>query len=116
MNREKILKKSWITWTAIAITVWLILSIIVSLLNPVFARSAWPVLFWVFVLGYSYLVICLLANRVKTWSEGYLDILIAQRRQGDERDAQKIIAMTEQVRQMENKVDRIEAMLVKVSD
>jgi len=115
MEREKHRDDGWIVWTAIAVAAWLILSILVSLANPVFARSVWPLLFYVFVLAYSYLAICLLANRMKTWGEYYLDHLLKQRGRGKERDAQRITAMIEQVGEMEIKVDRIEAMLMDVS-
>lgn len=116
MDPEKNLDRDWTLWTAVAITVWLVLSILVSLANPVFARSIWPVLFSVFVLAYGYLAVCHFIRKAKAWSEHYLDTLLAQRVRGKEREAEKIRAMVEQVGEMEKKVDRVEAMLVKVSE
>lgn len=106
----------WTLWTAVAITVWLVLSLLVSLANPVFARSAWPVLFIVFVLAYGYLAVCRFMRGAKAWSEHYLDTLLAQRAREKERNAQEIGTLVEQVEEMEKKVDSIEAMLVKISE
>ncbi|WOX56560.1 hypothetical protein R6Y95_04295 [Methanoculleus palmolei] len=105
-------KGDWIAWTAVAITVWLVMSILVSLANPVVARSIWPALLPVFILAYGYLTVCYFVNRAKRWSEKYLDTLLGQQTHGKEEEAQKIQAMVEHVEEMEKKVNRIEAMLV----
>ncbi|MCK9306494.1 MAG: hypothetical protein PHP55_03955 [Methanoculleus sp.] len=112
LNRNR----DWIAWTAVAITVWLVMSILVSLANPVVARWIWPGLLPVFILAYGYLVVCYLVKRVKGWSEKYLDTLLEQQTFGNEEEVRKIQAMVEHVGEMEKKVDRIEAMLIMNGD
>jgi len=108
--------RDWIAWTAVAITVWLVMSILVSLANPVAARWIWPGLLPVFILAYGYLAVCYLVKRVKGWSEKYLDTLLEQQTFGNEEEVRKVQAMVEHVGEMEKKVDRIEAMLVMDED
>ncbi|NMA10916.1 MAG: DUF4179 domain-containing protein [Methanomicrobiales archaeon] len=108
--------RDWIAWTAVAITVWLVMSIFVSLANPVVARWIWPGLFPVFILAYGYLTAFYLVKRVKGWSEKYLDTLLEQQTFGNEGETQRIQAMVEHVGEMEKKVDRIKTMLVMDKD
>jgi hypothetical protein len=112
LNRDR----DWFILTAIAITVWLVLSILVSLANPVFARSIWPALFIVFILAYGYLAICNFINRAKEWSEHYLDTLLDPQMRRKEREDLEIQAMVKLVGKMGKRVDRIEAMLTMDED
>lgn len=116
MDTGKNLERDWTLQTALAITIWLILSILVSLANPIFARSVWPVLFIVFVLAYVYLAVCHFMRGAKAWSEHYLDTLLTQHAREKERNAREIGSMVERVEEMEKKADSIEAMLAKISE
>jgi hypothetical protein len=108
--------RDWIAWAAVAITAWLVMSILVALANPVVARWIWPGLLPVFILAYGCLAVCYLVKRVKGWSERYLDTLLEQQTFGNEEEIRKIQAMVEHVGEMEKKVDRIEAMLIMDGD
>ncbi|KAF5039246.1 hypothetical protein DSECCO2_545960 [anaerobic digester metagenome] len=106
----------WIVWTAVAITAGLVMSVLVSLANPVVARSIWPILLPVFILAYGYLAVCYFVKRVKGWSEKNLDTLLEPQKPRKEKEAAEIQAMVERVGKMRKKVDRVEAMLTMDED
>ncbi|MDD3621783.1 MAG: hypothetical protein PHQ81_05215 [Methanofollis sp.] len=110
MDLEKISDEGWIAWTAVAVTVALVFAGLVSLVNPQIAGALWPGLFYLFLLVYGYLGLCVCAGRAKTWVEGYLDALVGEK---DDEDLEKA---SERIEAMGRKIDHIEEILVKVSE
>lgn len=110
MDLEKVSDKGWIAWTAVAVTVALVFTVLVSLANPHVAGFLWPGLLYLFLLVYGYLGLCVCAGRAKAWVEDYLDALV---REKDDEDLEKA---SERIEAMGRKIDHIEEMLVKVSE
>ncbi|QYZ78572.1 hypothetical protein E2N92_03570 [Methanofollis formosanus] len=110
MNLDRIPDEGWLAWTAVAVTVALLLIGLVSLANPHVAGAAWPGLISLFLLAYAYLGICFCAGRVKTWVEGYLDALLVEKNGVD------MAAVSRRVEAMGKKIDHIEGVLAKVSE
>jgi len=75
---------------------------------------------WILVQAFLILLIIIAiymgAMRIKAWIEKYLDAMLAGQKADREATAAGIAAMNEKFTQMEEKLDRIEAILEKVGE
>lgn len=109
----------WLTWTVIGLLALLLIGLLVTIvyqpnLGIVVIFMA-GILQYVFLLAFIGIVVCIFGGRLKAWLEKYLDALVEQKSKDTDAGA-KLTVLNEKIGEMEGKIDRIEAVLVKISE
>jgi len=119
MDYSKLRQFHWLTWIVIGLLVLLIVSLAITVVftldSGIMVGSLAGTLWYVFLLAFIWIVACMIGGGVKAWLEKYLDALVKQR-MGDEDSGAELAILNENIRHMEDKLDRIEDVLVKVSE
>ncbi|KAF5039245.1 hypothetical protein DSECCO2_545950 [anaerobic digester metagenome] len=119
MYYSKVREFHWLTWTVIGLLVLLLVSLAVAVAYHldigVFVGSMAGLLQYVFLLAFIWIVACIIGGGLKTWLEKYLNALI-ERKGRDVDSGAQLAVLNEKIKQMERKIDRIEDVLVKVSE
>ena len=124
----------WVTKIVIALTILLVVLFVAALITNNYGGSAGQgtnvlgqgfgyvavLLAWILVQAFLILLIIIAIYMaimaVKAWIEKYLDAMLAGQKTDREAAAAAVAATNEKLAQMEQKLDRIEEILRKVSD
>lgn len=108
----------WLTWTVIGLLILLCVSIIVSyffsLQIAFFVGSLAGLLWYFFLFAFIWIVACIIGGGIKNWLEKYLNLLLEK--SDDNVLSDEYIRINQKMDQMEEKIDKIEQLLLKVSD
>lgn len=119
MEYSKVREFHWLTWTVIGLLVALLVMLAVGIAYRIdlgiVVGSMAGILWYVFLLAFIWIVACIIGGGLKTWLEKYLDALVEQKSRDADAGTQ-LAVLNGKIEQMEEKVDRIEAVLTKVSE
>jgi len=113
----------WLTWTVIGLLALLLVGLAIAIVYQsnvgIVVGLMAGILQYVFLLVFIGIVACIIGGRLKawmeTWLERYLDALVEQKSRDTDAGA-KLAVLDEKIEGMKDKIDRIEGVLVKISD
>ncbi|HOI13771.1 MAG: hypothetical protein PHP55_03960 [Methanoculleus sp.] len=109
----------WLTWTVIGLLALLLVGLAIAIVYQpnlgIVVMFMAGILQYVFLLAFIGIVACIIGGRLKAWLEKYLDALVEQKSK-DMNAGAKLAVLNEKIEGMEDKISRIEAVLVKISE
>jgi len=99
----------------VLLLVGLVIAVVYNLDIGIIVGSMAGILWYVFLLAFIWIVACIIGGGMKVWLEKYLDALVEQKSGAEDAGAQ-LGVLSEKVGQIEKKIDRIEEVLVRVSE
>ncbi|SCL76086.1 hypothetical protein L21_2007 [Methanoculleus chikugoensis] len=123
MEYSKVRGFHWLTWTVIGLSALLLAGLAVAIVYQsnvgIVVGLMAGILQYVFLLVFIGIVACIIGGRLKawleTWLERYLDALVEQKSKNLDAGA-KLAVLNEKIEGMKDKIDRIEGVLVKISE
>ncbi|MDD3621782.1 MAG: hypothetical protein PHQ81_05210 [Methanofollis sp.] len=109
----------WLTWLVIGLMIAMIVSLVLMYILPVdlsvFIIPLATISYLLIPLILVYMVLSIVVVKVKEWLERYLDAMVEQKTGAGETSA-KMAVLNKRLEDMERQLDRIEEILVKVSE
>jgi len=120
MDYSKVREFNWLTWTVIGLLILLLVSLAIAVVYPLdgggnVVGTMAGLLWYVFLLAFIWIMACIIGGGLKNWLEKYLDALVMHKSKEVDTGA-KLAVLNGHIEEIEEKIDRIENVLAKVSE